>query len=103
MQISKIINWGVPLLLSLTAIGLLIFYPSPDNINVKDKPTKKTATEIFDSRTLSEKLTTQFFNGSTTSRQQQIEALTNSLNYINQFETKTSKLVLDKLLSLIHI
>jgi len=81
---TSVINWLVPLLLVAAAIATLIFYPAPvpkpDRVPV---PTVK-AGEEYPTTEIATTLVYTFFNGSNKEREDQIDALTNTLNFLKK-------------------
>lgn len=84
---KSVINWLVPLLLVAATIATLIFYPTP-----APRPDDTLSKSISVDNTADEYLTTEiattlvytFFNGSNKEREDQIDALTNTLNNLKK-------------------
>ena len=100
MPKKSVIDWLVPLLLVLTTIAVLIFYPSP---SLKPDTPKSTSTKTQkpdDSHPTNEIATTlvyTFFNGSNEERSIQIDALTSTLNHLKTDTSGNTTIALDAL------
>ncbi len=98
MKKHAIINWLVPLLLTLVALGMLIFYPAPEPVT--NKPTAKASTQEKTDYPTTEIATTlvyTFFNGSNEEREEQISALSNTLNNLKANSNDKTKKALTAL------
>ena len=83
---KSVINWLVPLLLVVTAILLLIFYPAPEP-KPKSVPSQSVESqgEEYPTTEIATTLVYTFFNGSNKEREDQIDALTNTLNHLKKY------------------
>lgn len=84
---KPIINWLVPLLLVSAAFATLVFYPTPspkpENTQVKPDTSDNDA-EKYPTTEIATTLVYTFFNGSNKEREDQIDALTNTLNHLKK-------------------
>ncbi len=83
---KPIINWLIPLLLVITTIATLIFYPAPTPRTnaLTSKPTINKTKEEYPTTEIATTLVYTYFNGSNEEREDQIDALTNTLNYLKK-------------------
>lgn len=96
------INWFVPLLLILTAVGIFIFYPTPEKISSPNpaKPkiiSNNTINDEFEPTAIANSLVSRFFNGSEEDVSEQLIALEDTLNYLTATDNDLTKLVLTEL------
>jgi len=82
---KSVINWLVPLVLIVAAIATLIFYPAPapKPDQVTDHTVEK-AEEEYPTNEIATTLVYTFFNGNNKEREDQIDALTNTLNFLKK-------------------
>jgi len=82
---KPVINWLVPLLLVVTTIVILVFYPAPvPKADITSSTPVDTATDEYPTTEIATTLVYTYFNGSNEEREDQIDALTNTLNYLKQ-------------------
>ena len=90
---KPIINWLVPLLLVIAAVATLIFYPEPaPRLDISEnKPINNKTKEEYPTTEIATTLVYTYFNGSNEEREDQIDALTNTLNYLKKDKATTSE------------
>lgn len=97
------INWLIPSILVLSAIAVLIFYPSSDPVDVgtsssTNEPVEDNsgyasdnqANDAFPIKEIANSLVSTFFNGSDEDRNEQVRALENTLAYLNNWRSKAN-------------
>lgn len=87
---KSVINWLVPLLLIVVAISMLAFYQPPAPKIEKVATPSKTKTEEYPTTEIATTLVYTFFNNSNKEREDQINALTNTLNYLKKDNSEST-------------
>jgi len=83
---SKLFNWLVPFLLILAAFLTLVFYTPEKNNEASSSPQKKpqiNTDNTFDAKRIANSLISTYFNGSKEDKSSQLQALENTLTYLN--------------------
>ncbi len=83
---KPILNWFVPLLLVIATIATLIFYPAPRPATDKPKTpsTTQNGAQEYPASEIATTLVYTFYNGSNKEREEQIDALVNTLDYLKK-------------------
>lgn len=88
---KSVINWLVPLLLIIAAIATLIFYPAPaTKPDISPPQSMEKKVEEYPTTEIATTLVYTFFNGSNKEREDQIDALTNTLNFLKKDTTSSA-------------
>lgn len=77
------LNWFVPLLLVISAIAFLLFYPAPKPVKKITPLTSTSDNQNFSANKLANDLVKTFFNGSEEDKTEQIKALEKTINYLS--------------------
>lgn len=100
------INWFIPLLLTLIAVGTLIFYPKPDPKSISTHDTAKYGSQSameqktsFKPEEVANSLVSTFFNGSDEARTEQIRALKKTITELHNDNDENAEKALSALLT----